>query len=67
MRKRFNAVTAVAALAILDALRRKDLYVMAILCGLMIAAGRLFALGVFEVAIFWFLWWWGILGRRRVE
>ena len=24
-------------------------------------------MGVFEVAIFWFLWWWGILGRRRVE
>jgi len=39
---RVRAVSAVAALAILDALRRKDLYVMAILCGLMIAAGRLF-------------------------
>ena len=43
MRSRLRAVSAVAALAILDALRRKDLYVMAILCGLMIAAGRVFA------------------------
>src|SRR5436853_144609 len=43
MRSRLRPVSAVAALAILDALRRKDLYVMAILCGLMIAAGRVFA------------------------
>src|SRR5260370_40884119 len=43
MRTRWRAVSAVAALAVLDALRRKDLYVMAILCGLMIAAGRVFA------------------------
>ena len=43
MRTRWRAVTAVAALAVLDALRRKDLYVMAILCGLMIAAGWVFA------------------------
>src|SRR5437870_5753117 len=53
MRKRFNAVAAVAALAILDALRRKDLYVMAILCGLLIAAGRLFAMvGVWGLETF---------------
>ncbi|PYQ65106.1 MAG: magnesium and cobalt transport protein CorA [Acidobacteria bacterium] len=36
------------------------------------AGDRLFvlgmvAMGLFEVAIFFFLWWWGILGRRRVE
>ena len=43
MSGRLRAVSAVAALAVLDALRRKDLYVMAILCGLMIAAGRVFA------------------------
>src|SRR5216684_3737658 len=43
MRTRWRAVSAVASLAILDALRRKDLYVMAILCGLMIAAGWVFA------------------------
>ena len=43
MTGRLRAISAVAALAILDALRRKDLYVMAILCGLMIAAGRVFA------------------------
>jgi Cu-processing system permease protein len=43
MRPRLRALSAVAVLAILDALRRKDLYVMAILCGLMIAAGRVFA------------------------
>jgi ABC-type transport system involved in multi-copper enzyme maturation permease subunit len=43
MTTRWRAVSAVAALAILDALRRKDLYVMAILCGLMIAAGWVFA------------------------
>jgi hypothetical protein len=24
-------------------------------------------MGVFELAIIVFLWWWGILGRRRVE
>jgi Cu-processing system permease protein len=53
MRGRANAVAAVAALAILDALRRKDLYVMAILCGLMIAAGRVFALvGVWGLETF---------------
>jgi ABC-type transport system involved in multi-copper enzyme maturation permease subunit len=44
MTGRLRAISAVAALAILDALRRKDLYVMAILCGLMIAAGRVFAM-----------------------
>lgn len=43
MRGRPRAILAVATLAILDALRRKDLYVMAILCALMIAAGRVFA------------------------
>jgi Cu-processing system permease protein len=43
MTSRMRAVSAVAALAVLDALRRKDLYVMAILCALMIAAGRVFA------------------------
>jgi len=43
MNARLRAVTAVATIAILDALRRKDLYVMAILCALMIAAGRVFA------------------------
>ncbi len=43
MTVRLRAVTAVAALSILEALRRKDLYVMAILCGLMIIAGRVFA------------------------
>jgi ABC-type transport system involved in multi-copper enzyme maturation permease subunit len=53
MKARFSAVAAVAALAILDALRRKDLYVMAILCGLMIAAGRLFSLvGVWGLETF---------------
>jgi ABC-type transport system involved in multi-copper enzyme maturation permease subunit len=44
MMGRVRAISAVAVLAILDALRRKDLYVMAILCGLMIAAGRVFAM-----------------------
>lgn len=43
MTGRLRAISAVATLAILDALRRKDLYVMAILCGLMIAAGWAFA------------------------
>ena len=43
MTARVRAVAAVAMLAILDALRRKDLYVMAILCALMIAAGRVLA------------------------
>jgi ABC-type transport system involved in multi-copper enzyme maturation permease subunit len=43
MTARLRAVSAVAALAVLDALRRKDMYVMAILCGLMIAAGRVLA------------------------
>ena len=53
MRRHANAVAAVAALAILDALRRKDLYVMAILCGLMIAAGRVFSLvGVWGLETF---------------
>jgi ABC-type transport system involved in multi-copper enzyme maturation permease subunit len=53
MRARANAIAAVASLAVLDALRRKDLYVMAILCGLMIAAGRLFAvLGVWGLETF---------------
>jgi len=53
MRARANAVGAVAMLAILDALRRKDLYVMAILCGLLIAAGRLFAaVGVWGLETF---------------
>ncbi len=37
--ERLRAISAVAMLSILDALRRKDLYVMAILCGLLIAAG----------------------------
>jgi ABC-type transport system involved in multi-copper enzyme maturation permease subunit len=53
MNNRANAVAAVATLAVLDALRRKDLYLMAILCGLMIAAGRLFAaLGVWGLETF---------------
>lgn len=43
MSGRLRAIGAVAHLAVLDALRRKDLYVMAILCGLMIAAGWAFA------------------------
>ena len=30
-------------------------------------ATHLSAKGGFQVAIVWFLWWWGILGRRRVE
>jgi ABC-type transport system involved in multi-copper enzyme maturation permease subunit len=53
MRVRARAIFAVATLSILDALRRKDLYVMAILCGLMVAAGRLFAvLGVWGLETF---------------
>jgi ABC-type transport system involved in multi-copper enzyme maturation permease subunit len=40
---RLRAVSAVATLSILDALRRKDMYVMAILCAMMIAAGRVLA------------------------
>jgi len=53
MKNRANAVAAVATLAVLDALRRKDLYVMAIFCGLMIAAGRLVALlGVWGLETF---------------
>src|SRR5947209_8123077 len=43
MRTRLRAIGAVALLAVLDGLRRKDLYVMGILCGLIVAAGRLFA------------------------
>src|SRR5438067_8700742 len=43
MRTRLRAIGAVAKIAILDGLRRKDLYVMVILCGLIVAAGRLFA------------------------
>jgi ABC-type transport system involved in multi-copper enzyme maturation permease subunit len=53
MKSRVRAVAAVALLAVLDALRRKDLYVMAILCGLMIAAGRVFAaVGVWGLETF---------------
>jgi ABC-type transport system involved in multi-copper enzyme maturation permease subunit len=53
MRSRLQAISAVATLAILDALRRKDLYVMAILCGLMIAVGRVFAMiGVWGLEVF---------------
>lgn len=53
MMTHLRAVTAVATLAILDALRRKDLYVMAILCGLMITAGRVFAMvGVWGLETF---------------
>jgi ABC-type transport system involved in multi-copper enzyme maturation permease subunit len=50
---RLRAVSAVATLAILDALRRKDLYVMAILCGLVIAAGWLLScVGVWGLQTF---------------
>jgi ABC-type transport system involved in multi-copper enzyme maturation permease subunit len=53
MKSRVRAVAAVALLAVLDAVRRKDLYVMAILCGLMIAAGRVFAaVGVWGLETF---------------
>src|SRR2546427_3131027 len=43
MRTRLRAIGAVAKIAVLDGLRRKDLYVMVILCALMVGAGRLFA------------------------
>jgi ABC-type transport system involved in multi-copper enzyme maturation permease subunit len=50
---RVRAISAVATLAILDAVRRKDLYVMAILCGLLIAAGWLLSqVGVWGLQTF---------------